>query len=151
MDAQVRTQTTIAASPQEVFRYLADTRSHYLWNPHLEKITPASLQELKEGTTYTTTSLLFGMKVKATNLVTECVQNKFLCIKNDTGLLCYFVKYTLKPTEEGTLLICHITVTADSKAFAFAKPVLKTLAQRELQSDLEALKLAIEEKLEYPV
>jgi hypothetical protein len=44
--------------------------------------------------------------------------------------------------------VCATTVSSDNKAFAFAAPVLKALARRELQTDMQALKLAVEHHLE---
>jgi len=145
MNTRVTTRVTINATAPRVFDYLAELQYHYLWNPHTETIHP--LIRLKHGFEYKATSLLLGMKIRSTNRVTTFVNNKELEIENSTGLLHYNVNYSLSTSGDKTIVRCNILVSADSEAFAFAKPVLKMLARRELQADLQALKLAVEQQI----
>jgi hypothetical protein len=145
MQARVTTQITIAASPAEVFAYLIDLKRHFLWNPHLHSITPQVL--LTPGLTYKSSSLLLGVKVSGLNRVTKLVKERELELENDTGALHYRVNYLLRRRHNTTLLICATRVSGESQAFAFATPVLKLLARRELQADLQALKIAVEQQL----
>jgi len=145
MNTQVTTRVTINATAPRVFDYVAELKYHYLWNPHIETISP--LGRLKTGVEYHATSLMFGLKIRSINHVTKCVQDQELEIENSTGLLHYNVNYSLSADQDKTIVRCDISVSADSEAFAFAKPVLKMLARRELQADLQALKLAVEQQL----
>lgn len=146
MNAKVATRITINASPKEVFRYFEHLRLHYLWNPHQQK--NSGPDRLKQGAQYRTTSLVFGVRVNAVNKVTKFNPGRELEIENNTGLVHYHARYNLSEKAGKTLLRLNLTLSADNQAFAFAKPVLKVMAQRELRSDLGALKLAVEEKLE---
>ena len=142
MNARLVTKMQIAAPPENVFRYLSQLRYHKFWNPHLQGSLPDIT--LSQGASYYTTSLLFGRKTHFKNIVSKCTENSELELCNDTGLLQYCVRYTLLPKAHGTLLTCNMAVSSTSNSFAFAKPILKLLVQRELQIDLTLLKTAVE-------
>jgi hypothetical protein len=141
----VVTRITIAAKPGEVFIYLTDLRYYYLWNPHIESISP--IKPLTLGMNYQTGIMLMGVRVKSTHEVTKIVVPKLLELQNKAGLVKHRTSFRLTAKGEKTQLICSTVVWADTASFAFAKPVLKLLAQRELKTDMQALKLAVEQKL----
>jgi carbon monoxide dehydrogenase subunit G len=145
MKATVTSRITIAAKPKEVFRYLADPELHYLWNPHLRSV--ASRGKLKQDATYSTTSMMLGVKIENDNHITNFKADEVIEIQSRGGTIEFRVEYRLRPQGIATAVECNTTVVATGKAFAFAKPVLTLLAQRELQSDLQALKIAVEQKL----
>jgi hypothetical protein len=146
MKARVVTQISIAANRTEVFSYLTDLQYHELWNPHIRRLFP--LIKLTLGTHYQTTSQMFGVTIQSQNYVTKLVKNRELEIQNDTGSLQYTIWYRLRADGTGsTLLICNTTVSSESKSFAFARPILKLLAQQELKVDLQLLKAAVEQQL----
>ena len=145
MQARVTTQVTILARPADVFAYLIDLKRHFLWNPHLQSVSPQVL--LKPGLKYKSSSLLMGVKVSGVNRVAKLIKERELEIENDTGTLHYRVNYRLRPELDRTLLTCDTQVSGQNEAFAFAAPVLKMLARRELQADLQALKIAVEQHI----
>jgi len=102
---------------------------------------------IKLGSTYKSTSLLLGIKVNGTNLVTKFSRNQELELENTTGTVKYNVNYRLTASGSETKLTCTTSVFSDNRVFAFTTPVLKMLAQRELQTDLAALKIAVEQGL----
>jgi hypothetical protein len=146
MQTAVITQATIHAKQAEVFKYLSDLKYHQLWNPQLLSIS-SSGKQLELGSEYKTQSQVLGVKIRARNVVTKFENLKELEISNNTGLVQYRANFKLRAKKNGTVLVCTTTVSTDSEAFAFAKPVLKLLARRELQSDMQALKLAVEHNL----
>jgi len=146
MKARVATSVEIAAKPAEVFKYLADLQYHPLWNPNLKKISPHVLVE--EGLVYRTTSLLFGTKIGGKIEVMRIVPDKTLEICSTTGMLEYKMGFYLQEDKGGTVVKCRTTVSTESKMFAFARPMMGLLARREVQADLDALKNAVEQKLE---
>jgi uncharacterized protein YndB with AHSA1/START domain len=146
MEVRVVAKVTIAADRPSVFKYLTNLKYHFLWNPHLQSIT--RLKRLKPGATYESTSLLLGIRVQGTNRVAKFVPDREVELENNTGALHYQVNYQLTGIPRKTLLTCTTTVSSQSQAFAFTKPVLRLLARRELQSDLQALKIAVEQGLE---
>lgn len=145
MQAKVVSKVTIDATSPQVFLYLSDNHKHFFWNPHLQSIKPK--MALTKGCSYDTVSLFLGKEIRATNEVTVLRKDRELEIQNDTGTLHYRVNYQLKSEGKKTVVTCGVVVEAKSNAFAFATPVLKKLASRELQSDLQALKLAVEQQL----
>lgn len=146
MKARLKTRTTIKADPASVFKYLGHTKYHPLWNPQMQSITP--LVQLKEGIVYTAFSLVLGARVRAENHVTKYVQDEVFEIRNQTGMIQYCASFKLEALGETTRVTCTMAVSSESKAFAFAKPLMEHLARRELRTDLAGLKAAVEQKLE---
>jgi uncharacterized membrane protein len=143
MKVNVTTKITISASPQSVFAYLSDLNKHYLWNPHLRKISP--LGALQDGKEYKTLSTFLGIGVEGKNRVTKFIRNQEIQIENSTGTVQYLVNYRLQEDATKTRLVCQTTVNSSHNSFAFSAPILKLLATRELRSDLQSLKLAVEQ------
>lgn len=143
MNARVVARVTIKATATQVFDRLVDLESHFLWNPHLQEIAP--VMKLKQGAEYTTSSLLLGVRVHSNITVTQLTPRQRLELINDTGTLQYKVVYQLQKHTIGTTVVCTTTISTDKQAFAFTKPILKLLAQRELQTDLQALKHLVED------
>lgn len=146
MQARILTKVTIAAEPRAVFSYLENLKYHYLWNPQIQSIKPVIT--LKQGATYETVSVVLGVRISAVNEVTKFVAGKELELVNSTGMVKYRANFRLKQQGLKTELSCNTTVSSESHAFAFATPILKLLARRELQIDLQSLKLAVEHNLE---
>jgi hypothetical protein len=146
MKARIKTTTTIDASAAAVFKYLADTKLHYIWNPHLQTVSPE--MKLREGAIYDTVNVLLGVRIRARNIVTIFIENRELELQNQTGMLEYRANYRLEPASTSvTKVICTTVVAAKGKTFYFAKPMMEQLAHRELKADLAALKLAVEQHL----
>jgi hypothetical protein len=146
MTVSIKTKVKINATSQSVFKFLKHLRYHYLWNPHLRNILPVTA--LKTGTKYETESSLFGIIVKGNNQVTKYIPDRELQIENNTGMIHYTVNYYLKSVpKKGVLVTCTTIVTTEGKALRFTESLLKAIARRELQSDLQALKLAVEHRL----
>jgi uncharacterized membrane protein len=142
MKTHVVTKVYIAAPPGEVYRFLTDLQYHPLWNPHLIAVSPKTV--LKPDMRYRANSLLFGIKVSGNIRVVNMVEGRELELQNDTGMLRYRVRYRLARKASATQLTCSISVSTESKAFAFARPILSILAERELHSDLNSLKALAE-------
>jgi len=145
MQATIKTQISIKAPPADVFEYLSILKYHPYWNPQVQSFS--STAALKLGSKYQTDSQVLGVKISSENEVTRFVSPKEIEITNGTGMVKYRANFQLRPKDGGTFLTLTTTVSTTSKAFAFAKPVLTSLARRELQSDLQALKLAAEHNL----
>jgi carbon monoxide dehydrogenase subunit G len=146
MKVNVVTRITIKATPEQVFTYLSDLKYHYLWNPQIREVKP--VVKLKKGMTYTTNNVVLGMKLNANNKVVKFIKNREIELINETGLVHYCVNYLVVPKGKWTQVVCTTAVSVDANYFSFAKPVLKLLAQRELQTDMQALKLAVENNLQ---
>lgn len=143
MKARVTTKVIIDAPAEQIFRYLTDTHYHKLWNPSMTKVVP--LFELTQGATYRTQSHLFGMRLGGKVGVAKLLPNKELELVSITGMVQYRANFRLSKKGAATQVTCAITVGSDSKAFAFARPMMKILAEREVNGDLVALKTAVEQ------
>lgn len=145
-NAHVITRVTIGAAPAAVFHYLINLKRHYLWNPQIQTISTDGM--LKLGSVYQTTSQVLGVRIASHNIVTKFSPPKELAIENNTGTVHYQAHFKLRRKGDGTEVVLATTVSADSAAFAFTVPILKRLAHRELQTDMQALKVAVENGLE---
>jgi hypothetical protein len=135
----------IAAPRSDVFTYLTNLKYHFFWNPHLLSVTP--MKPIKLGSVYKSESLILGMTIKGNNVVAKFIQNKELGLENQLGAIHYRITFRLSEQRSKTRISCSTTVIPESKAFTYAVPILKRLAQRELQSDMQALKIAVEGRL----
>ena len=145
MKASVVATITIAASCEQVFKYLSHLKYHHLWNPHMQDIASSGL--VKPDMVYETTHILLGVRLKAKNHVLKLVPDREFEVENTTGSLDNHVNIRLTTRGKRTLVTCTTTVSTRGEAFAFTKPVLKLLVRRELQSDLQSLKIAVEHGL----
>ncbi|HWB39432.1 MAG TPA: SRPBCC family protein [Candidatus Saccharimonadales bacterium] len=146
MQATVATKITIQASPAAVFEYLTNLKYHYLWNPQTHSIS--STKRIKLGSTYQTENMVLGTKFKGSNVVTALSAPKHLTIENSLGLVTWKADFRLYKRGPQTEVKLSTKVTTDSKVFVFTLPILKKLALRELRTDLQALKIAVEDHLE---
>src|SRR5579862_6999072 len=96
----VLAQITITARPSEVFKYMVNLKHHFLWNPHLQEISP--IKKLKQGGSYKSSSIVLGVKVHGINCVTKLVPDQELQIENQTGLIHYTVNYKLTAQSQKT-------------------------------------------------
>lgn len=146
MKANVITKITIQAPSAQVFRYLSDLKYHHLWNPQVLRISQHG--KLKLGSSFKSVSLLLGIEVESSNVVTKFAPPKELEIRNSVGMVQYTAHFWLFPAGQKTLVVLTTEVSSHSNAFAFAPPLLKILARRELQADMQALKIAVENNLQ---
>jgi hypothetical protein len=148
MRARIVSQVSISASAPEVFRYLVNLEYHRLWNPHLVRIPPR--KTLEQGSQYKAVSMMFGIKISSTNVVSKLVSDKELQLENQAGTIHYRVNYKLESHPDSVEVVCTTAVTSTAKAIGLTAPLLKILAKRELEADLQALKVAVEQQLEWP-
>lgn len=145
MKTTIVSRIQISADQKVVFEYLSHLKYHTLWNPHLRKIS--SGQRLKLGSRYTTESFILNIRLPAHNTVTKFSEPNEMEIENTVGVLNWRINYKLKPNGKSVLVVCSSIVSTESKGFVFTAPILKQLARRELQTDLQSLKIAVENKL----
>lgn len=144
--ASIATSTVVAASPSEVFKYLTNRKYHYLWNPQIYSISP--MGPLKLGSKYETESLVLGVSIKSSNIVTKFVPPKEFELENKLGIVQYRTNFRLNLKADKTVVVCSTTLFTEHKAFAFSVPIFKRLAKRELQTDMQALKIAVKSQLQ---
>lgn len=125
---------------------MKELKYHYLWNPHIQKITP--ITSLSRGLVYKSESILLGVRVKGVNKVIKVIENEEIQLENKAGTIKYQVKYYLsKYQKDKTKLLYTITLNTDNKIFAYSAEIIKILAKQELRSDMQALKIASENRL----
>lgn len=145
MKATVSTSVTISATPADVFEYLAHLKYHYLWNPQIRKFS--TQDSLSIGKKYTTESQVLGATIKATNEVTTFDPPHKLVLENFMGVVKYRATFRLSGNVKETRVVLTTQLSTNGAIYIFTKPVLKQLALRELRTDLQALKIAVENKL----
>lgn len=141
-----KTSINIKATPEDVFAYLKNLKYWYYWNPSLRMLSHEG--ELEEGMAYESESVVLkDIVIKNQNVVTKLIPNKEIDVANNMGTVKFDSSITLTNRSHATMVVCRIDVLTESKAFGLTLPVLKQLAKRELQTDLQALKIAVENKL----
>lgn len=88
-----------------------------------------------------------GVTIKAVNTATKLVPPRELEIENNIGVVKYTARFRLIPNGSNTLLRLSTSLSTSSRFWVFTLPTLKQLARRELRTDLEALKVAVEHNL----
>lgn len=145
MKVRLVSTVTIDATSEQVYKYIKYLKYHQLWNPHLQDISMEG--PIREGLEYETTNLLLGVKVAAKNRVRKVIPAKEFEVENTADPVHYLVNYRLQSTGKRTQVVCTTMVSTHGEAFAFTAPLLKLLARRAVQSDLQALKIAVEQQL----
>lgn len=145
MKATFVTKIRVAANQQLVFEYITNLKYHRLWNPQTRNISSKS--KLRLGSKFRTTIVVLGIRLHANNIVTKLEAPVEFEMKNMTGTVHYIANMKLKQSFGKTLVTSTTTVSTDSKAFVFTLPIMKRLARRELKTDMESLKVAVENRL----
>ena len=103
---------------------------------------------LKLGSVYESESFILGVTIKGSNLVAKFVLDKELEPENQLGAIRYRINFRLRHScANKTKVTCSTTLFHESKVFTYTLPLLKRLAQRELQTNMQALKIAVEGQL----
>ena len=143
---KAESRISIKASPEEVFKYICTLKYHYLWNPALR--TLSTEDKLSQGMSYSTESVYLGdIKVITRNKVTKLVPNQQIVLKNEFGVIQFETYFTLHREGDRTIVSSTVDMLTTPKSFGLTLPVLKRLANKELQSDLKFLKAAVETNL----
>lgn len=138
-------RVTIKASPNEVYKYISNLK-YYLWNPSLRYLSKE--EPFKLGVSFDSESVILRKNIiKCHNVVTELVNNESIGMENQLGNIKYKKLFKLKKKDKTTILSAELAILTPSQAFALTTPILKILAQRELKTDLNALKIVVENKL----
>jgi len=137
---------TIQASPGEVYKYLSNLKYYYLWNASLRYLSYEG--PLKKGVSFDSENIILNKNViKGHNIVTAIEPNKKIETENKLGMIKYKQMFELKEQAKGTQVINRIDVLTPAQAFGLTTPVLKILAKRELRTDLQTLKIVVENKI----
>ena len=100
------------------------------------------------GTAYESESLILGVTIKGTNVVSKFDEDKEFELENQLGAISYRINFRLSRHNNKTKVACSTTLMPESKIFSYTIPLIKRLARRELQSDMQALKIAVEGHIE---
>jgi len=138
---------TIHASAHEVYKYLSNLKYYYLWNTSLRYLSYEG--PLKVGVSFDSESIIFKKySIKCHNVVTELEVDKKVGTENQLGMIKYQQVYKLQKKNQSTIVNFKIDIITPSQPFGLTNSVLKVIADRELKSHLDALKIAVENKLQ---
>jgi len=136
----------IKASPREVYKYLSHLKYYYLWNSSLRYLSYEG--PLKKGVSFDSENIILHKNViKGHNIVTAIEPNKKIETENKIGMIKYKQMFQLKEQANSTQVTTKIVVLTPAQTFGLTTPILKILANRELKTDLQALKIVVENKL----
>lgn len=139
----VVSEILINSTPERVFSLLSVLKNHYLWNPSLKKLS--SEGALKLGSHYEADSLILKKtSVKSRTIIESFEPNKSITFKSRMGTINYTQHFSLNSQNNQTLLHTEVNILTKSQPFGLTVPVLKELANTELNTDLSLLKIAAE-------
>ncbi len=134
--------TVINRSVEEVFDYMTDINHVAEWMP-VKQIRQTSDGPLHTGSTLVQTVEVLGKDFDATTEIISFERPVEFSIKADSGPLLYHEVFHFEPVDEGTRL--KIKINGDpGGVFKIAAPLLKSSAQKELDSQLETIKKELE-------
>ena len=111
-------------------------------------LTISTDQPLQLGTRYTAENRVFGIVLTAENTVTAFSPPGELTLENTAGSVKYTLHFRLKERAGLTTVQVSTTLSTDLTIFKLTRPLLKDLILREFHTELEALKVAVENHLE---
>jgi uncharacterized protein YndB with AHSA1/START domain len=133
----------IERPPQEVFAALANVAGHTDWARGPEEITGISDNPAHLGTTWQQASKLLGKKIVTTMQVNAYEENRKFGFGGDKPFPVQIL-FTLSPIAEGTQLRMVANGEPASIFGKVAMPILTKSLERQMESDLYALKGILE-------
>jgi uncharacterized protein YndB with AHSA1/START domain len=134
---------TIERPPEVVFAALTNVASHTDWARGPEEITEISDDPVRLGTTWQQVGKLLGRKLVTRLQVNAYEENRKFGFASDKPLSMEFL-FTLKPVSGGTELRMLASGEPANIFGKVAMPILTRSVEKQMESDLYALKGILE-------
>ncbi len=128
---------------EEVFAFLNDTKKLPQWNTAMLEARQTSEGSVGEGTTFWIRSQFLGRQFESTSAVTAYQSNRHVVYTTTSGPIPLEARYALEPIDDGTR-VTEILEGEPGGFFRLAEPVLRRMAQRQVESSLDNLKDLLE-------
>jgi uncharacterized protein YndB with AHSA1/START domain len=140
---KISVETTINASPEAIFAYVADVEKHPEWGQHGNAVTKRGAGEPGVGTIYDTINHQFGEQ-KETVTVTDYAPGKLFGF-DATGVLgVAHHTFELTPAGSGTKLTKTMQITKPKFLARLSAPMIAVQQPKALKEDLRRIKAKLE-------
>jgi uncharacterized protein YndB with AHSA1/START domain len=136
---------TIERPPEVVFAALTDVANHTNWAKGPEEITAISDNPVRLGSTWQQVSKLLGKKIVATMQVNAYEENRKFGFGSDKPFPIRIL-FSLAPVPGGTELRMLSSGEPTNFSGKVAMPILSRSLERQMESDLYALKGLLEQQ-----
>ena len=135
--------TTLINRPVEtVFEFLANPENETLWTSGVQESRMTSEGPVGVGSTWLRVERFLGREMKSEGDITEWEPNKKMSFRVASGPLRMKGSYTFEASNGATKLGLEVEGEMGG-FFRFAEPLLKRMAQRQMESDHANLKGAL--------
>jgi hypothetical protein len=140
---KISVQTTVNASPEAVFAYVADVTRHPEWGQHQNAATRRGGGEAGVGTVYDTVNHQFGEQ-KETVMVTDYAPGKLFGFDASGVLGVAHHTFEMAPSGSGTTLTKTMQMTKPKLLARLSAPMIAMQQPRALREDLRRIKAKLE-------
>ncbi len=144
MTAKVETSVVINRPVEEVFEFMANAENDILWRSGVLESRKTSQGPMGVGTTEELDSQFLGRRFKSTFDVTAYEPYREIGYKTTSGPLSIKVAYLYDALEGGKTKVTFVLEGEAGGFFKLAEPILMSMAQRQWQTNLAALKDILE-------
>lgn len=141
---RVEASITIDATPDEVFRFVADVANLPRWQPGILSATRTSPDPVGVGSTARVVRDLAGHSMTVDLAITEFQPGRRLALTSEASGVRVTATLETEPAGEGTVARSGIEIKASSLFMAALEGVIASTAAGELATGLERLRDAIE-------
>lgn len=128
---------------EEVFAFLNDAEKLPQWNTAITDARQTSQGPIGVGTTFHLSAQFLGRRMDSQSEVTAYEPNQQISYKTKSGPVPMDATYKLEPAG-GATRVLEVIEAEPGSFFRLAEPVLKRMAQRQMETSLSNLKDLLE-------
>ena len=140
---KISVDTTINATPEAVFAYVADVATHPEWGQHQNVATKRGREEVGVGTIYDTINHQFGEQ-KETVTITDYSPGKVFGFDASGVLGVAHHSFEIEPAGSGTKLTKTMQITKPKFLARLSAPMIAMQQPKALREDLRRIKAKLE-------
>jgi ribosome-associated toxin RatA of RatAB toxin-antitoxin module len=126
----------------KVYEALCDLGSYPQWNSGM--ISISHLGRMQVGLEYTTKSSVLGKINKSTVRVVEMIPDESIVLDSLAGLIKFRATFQLRELTPGSCaLTCSLKFEFSQAVFDLARPVIESIAETRIRTDLEVLRSSL--------
>jgi uncharacterized protein YndB with AHSA1/START domain len=146
--AIIQRQTTVNATPDEVYAYVSDISKHPEWAAHKLKVEPKPPGSIQVGAAFETVGQQFGEQ-PGTVTITELVPGEKVVYESDGPVGHFRHQFMIQKAGEGSVRLIKAMepLKVSSLPLKLLSPLVGTvIAPRGLDGDLKRIKEKLEHK-----
>jgi uncharacterized protein YndB with AHSA1/START domain len=140
---KISVDTTVNASPEAVFAYVADVAKHSQWGQHQNEATRRGNGAVGVGTVYDTINHQFGEQ-KETVTITDYAPGSLFGFDASGVLGVAHHSFELAPAGSGTKLTKTMQITKPKLLARLSAPMIAMQQPKALREDLRRIKAHLE-------